>query len=162
MTLPELKLNFVSQSTFGVSYGDDVVRTPLEGGLPRARRGAVGAPHVVRVSWLLRSLEKDYLRTSFFRSTLAEGSLPFKIKLPVDGIDHDEHEAIFIGDMALEDQYPNLSRVSATLQLKPLPLDGQYAGALSFLYEDLEHDFSQTWENPLDHLVNDILTGLEF
>jgi hypothetical protein len=105
---------------FGVTFGDNVIRTKLDGGASRTRLDKIGSAHEVQVSWNLLAKGYDYLQ-AFYRTYSA---LPFTIKMKsVDASTLQTYTARFIGPPVLNSFRSNIYQVSATLEVTPLTVN---------------------------------------
>jgi hypothetical protein len=68
---------------YSVSYGEEVIRTQLEGGQGRYRSDIFNASRIVECSWKLNAEQFDYAG-AFYRAVAKYGSVPFEIDLIVD------------------------------------------------------------------------------
>lgn len=105
---------------FGVGFGENVIRTKLDGGAGRYRLDKIGATHEARVQWVLEAQGFNYLM-AFYRTEIDYGSLPFTIDLKgVDGAALGTYTARLVpGSLNLGANMGSLLRVDATLELTP-------------------------------------------
>lgn len=109
-----------NRDSYAVTDGTTFKQTKLEGGASRFRKDLLGAARVVDVSWLLNPSQYRYF-TSFYNTTLKDGSESFKIDLLLDNPHLTEHVAHFIQDTKkLAGQSGLGHTVSAQLEVMPL------------------------------------------
>jgi hypothetical protein len=113
---------------YGVQFGENVIRTQLDGGAGRYRLDKIGASHEARVQWTLEAQGYNYLM-AFYRTEIDYGSLPFTIDLrAADESDLGTYTArILPGSLAMSGYLGNLYRVQATLELTPRTISGDEA-----------------------------------
>lgn len=133
MPLPKLMLT-PAQDGYAVSDADDtVLRAKVSAGPSRMRLDMLGAPSDVNITLHLDGGQYQYWR-AFFRTTLVEGSLPFRIDLLLDYPDLVEHEAKIVpGSTRLSGTRGLLYVVQARLEVKAIPMDAAYDSALVML-----------------------------
>jgi hypothetical protein len=110
---------------FGVGFGENVIRTKLDGGAGRYRLDKIGSTHEARVQWVLEAQGYDYLM-AFYRTEIDYGSLPFTIDLrAADESNLGTYTARIVpGSLAMSGYLGNLYRVQATLELTPRTISG--------------------------------------
>lgn len=105
------------QDGYNLTYRSGVIATELDGGDSRQRLDFAGKASRLNCSWLLDKADHELFMT-FYRTTLVEGSLPFRIDLLVDGADLTEHNAKFVPNtLRLGGVEGNARRVFATLEV---------------------------------------------
>lgn len=118
MALP--KLTLVPQSSnYAVKFGNGVVVTKLDGGRSRYRTDIANPSNIVTCTWLLDPTDYASIVT-FFKTTLANVSLPFLIDLVIDTATPSEYQANVVPDtLQLSSQSGNSYVVSCTLEAYP-------------------------------------------
>lgn len=156
MPLPKLSLS-PDQAGYTTADADDaVLRAKVSAGPARQRLDMLGAPSMVGVGFSLNRNQFQYWR-SFFRTTIAEGSLPFLIDLILDQPDPVEHEARIIpGSVRLSALSGLRYSVAVTMEVKPVGQDSDFDATLVWLYEAYGDDISLTLA-ALAALVNEHL-----
>lgn len=152
MALPKLTAR-PTQAGYTVQDGASVLAVSLDGGASRMRRDVLGAVSTVTVQWTADGLLYRYLR-AFFRSAIASGADPFLIDLVLDEAGVTEHVArVQPGSWKLSSAAYGGYVVQATLEVVPLPIDGDYDAAVLLLY-DLYGDETGYLMLDLERLVN--------
>lgn len=114
-----------SMSSFGNKLG---------GGAMRIRRDYLNAPYKVTVTWTLDADEFNYIKT--FHRFIDDGNQPFLMDLLVDNSELTEHECRFLpGQFKLGTVKGMVRKVSAQLEVVPLPADDAYDEGLVTTYE---------------------------
>lgn len=114
----------------------ETLRTQLEGGMGRYRRGLLNPSRTVTVTWKAEGAEYDYL-AAFYATVVAEGSRFFRIDLVIDTIEPVEHEAAFIPDSwSISGIRGNTITVTAQLEARPKIRDYDADSLLLALVEE--------------------------
>jgi hypothetical protein len=152
MTLPKLNL-LPAQDSYSMDDADDaVLRAKVSAGPSRTRLDMLGATASVNATLQLDPGEYQYWR-AFFRTTIAEGSLPFTMGLLLDYPDVVDHEVKLAAAPRLSGQRGLLYVVQLRLEVKPMPQDEDSDGAIAMLYEEYG-DTAYAMLVDLEHLVN--------
>jgi len=143
MSLSTFKINPESAS-YAVADGMSFVGVQLDGGQSRFRKDKIGSARVVDVRWTFDRNEYLYF-TSFYNTTIDEGSLSFKIYLILDDPIPVLHQVHFIQDSKkLSGQNGHSYQVSGQLEAIPVPIDDALNAARVAAYEvDPNTDLSQ-------------------
>ena len=122
MSLSTFKINPESAS-YSVKDGMSFVGVQLDGGQSRFRKDKIGSARIVDVQWSFDRNEYLYF-TSFYNTTIDEGSLSFNIYLILDDPIPVLHQVHFVSDTKkLSSQTGHSYRVSAQLEEIPVPID---------------------------------------
>lgn len=122
-------------SSYAVEDGPSFIGVRLDGGASRFRKDKLGTARNVEVRWVFDRNEYLYF-TSFYNSTINEGSLPFLIELILDDPIPTLHQAHFLQDTKkLANQQGHAYTVSATLEALPVTIDNQLNLARVAAYE---------------------------
>ena len=143
MPLSTFKINPES-SSYAVEDGMSFVGVRLEGGQSRFRKDKIGTSRIVDVKWTFDRNEYLYF-TSFYNTTIDEGSLSFKIYLILDDPLPVLHQVHFLEETKkLSSQTGHSYQVSGKLEAIPVPIDDVLNAARVAAYEaDPNADLSQ-------------------
>jgi hypothetical protein len=143
-----------TQEGYSASIGDGVMSQILDGGADRYRRSLKGVVHTVNSRWVVQESGYQYLM-AFYRVWARNPSQPFIARLCVDNAPVEDYECFFSGSPTLSSKEANVYTVTATLKVKPSPVDedmddlivgaGNEGGELAGIL------------NPLEKLVNEDL-----
>lgn len=152
MPLPKLNI-LPAQDGYSAEDADDsVLRAKVSAGPSRTRLDMLGAPASVSAVLQLHYDEYQYWR-AFYRSVIAEGSLPFLMDLLLDRPETQEHEVKLADAPRLSGQKGLLYVVQLRLEVKPNPVDTEADFAITMLYMEYGLDASTILVD-LEHLVN--------
>ena len=152
MTLPKLKL-IPAQDGYGAEDADDaVLRAKVSAGPSRTRLDMLGSTASVSATLQMDQAEYQYWR-AFFRSTIAEGALPFLMDLLLDYPDTVEHEVKLAAAPRLSGQKGLLYVVQLRLEVKPSPNAEGVDEAIAMLFGNYGSDGPLILAS-LEHLVN--------
>lgn len=141
------------QTQYLVAFAGDGIRSQLDGGAGRYRRGIRFNWHMVTVQWTLTPAKFDYLM-AFRRTAIADGSIPFDIDLILDSEDILTYKAYIIPESFQLVAYSGLGfTVTAQLEVEPKAPDDAYELSLLMLL-DTYGDDAETFLNMLEQLVN--------
>lgn len=153
MPLPKLNAEGLAEEGYGFEDGLSVLRAKLSAGPSRTRLDMIGAPIELSAVLYLDPGQYQYWR-SFFRSTIKEGSLPFRMDLIVDSPDPVEHEVKLVpGSTGLGSRRGNVYQVPLRLEVKPDLASAEYDDAIVMLYSNYG-DGAEDILNRLAQLVN--------
>lgn len=143
-----------TQQGYTANIGDGVISQILEGGADRYRRALKGVMHSVASRWVVKKAGYQYLM-AFYRVWARNPNQPFIAKLCVDNAEVEDYECFFNGAPTLTEKNGNIFIVTATLKVKPLPVNDAM--------DDLIVEVGNAGEdlasllNPLEKLVNEDL-----
>lgn len=149
------------QTSYSAKDGTEIIGVQFDGGPPRYRRDAVGAPARVTVSWTLDASAYQYLR-AFYRTGLGNGADWFLVDLLLGDAALEEHQAHFVpGSFGLQSRQGKAYIAGAELDVIPAATDVDYDSAVLTLFE--EYGFGRTGTSDLfqrlSTLVNQDLPG---
>lgn len=151
-SLPLFPFIGISQS-YGVDPAEMFQREELDGGFSRKRLHIVGGASVVTVRFLLQGFEVQVFR-EFYRYRLAEGALPFRASLILDGPELEVYDATFTKPWRLVDLPGHALHMIATeMEVIPDPVVSDTAVAVLDWYDELGAQAPQLLA-ALDDLVN--------
>jgi hypothetical protein len=81
------------EDTFAVSLKSEIIKTDLDGGLPRYRKDQIGSVSLIDVSWIGRKEQFEYLR-AFYRAATLNGSEPFDMYLRISSVTPTKYEDV--------------------------------------------------------------------
>ena len=149
-----------TQEGYSANIGDGVISQILDGGADRYRRSLKGVMHTVNSRWVVNESGYQYLM-AFYRVWARNPSQPFIAKLCVDNAPVEDYECFFSGSPTLSSKEAKVYTVTATLKVKPLPVDeamddlivgaGNEAGDLSALMNPLEKLVNEDLPNALEN-----------
>ena len=152
MPLPKLMLD-IPEEGYSFQDAESVLRAKLGAGPSRQRLDMLGAPVEVEIGLILTATAFQYWR-AFYRTTIAEGALPFLIDLLIDGPDLTECEARIIpGTSGLGRRSGDAHFVSMRLEVKMAATDSAFDAALVALFGAYGDD-APAFLNLLAELVN--------
>lgn len=136
-------------SSYSVEDGPSFIGVKLDGGASRFRKDKIGSARNVEVSWVFDRNEYLYF-TSFYNTTINEGSLPFLIELILDDPIPVLHQVHFLQDTKkLSNQKGHSYTVTGTLEAIPVPIDNPLNAARVAAYEaDPSTDLSKIEVDP--------------
>lgn len=111
-----------TQEGYSANIGDGVMSQILDGGADRYRRSLKGVVHTVSSRWVVQESGYQYLM-AFYRVWARNPSQPFIAKLCVDNAPVEDYECFFNGAPTLSSKEADVYTVTATLKVKPLPVD---------------------------------------
>lgn len=104
---------------YSANYGEEVIRTALDGGAGRYRADILQSSTMVECSWVLTGRQFDYM-SAFYRLH-KKGAVPFEIDLIVDGAALVERVVNIVpGSYQLTGQSADNYFVKATLEVHPI------------------------------------------
>lgn len=107
---------------YSAAFGEEVIRTQLEGGSGRYRADMLNSSSMVECSWTLTAAQYNYL-AAFYR-THKKGAVPFEIDLILDSAEKVERVANFMPNtFQLTGQSGPNYFVKATLEVQPMAID---------------------------------------
>jgi hypothetical protein len=148
MTLPHLLL-VPDADSYDQAEGAEVVAVALGSGASLSRRDKVNAVRHVSVRWSMGQDGYRYFR-AFYNTAIKKGTLPFTCDLlSEDGGGAVAQQCSFVpGSLSMPSQVGKTFVQSATLEVKPLPVDADLDESVISIYEsgtnaavllDLEH-----------------------
>lgn len=158
MALDKLNLTPEKQG-YTIQYGNNVLRTELDGGQPRYRLDRLGKQHTITVNFICDIVSYRYL-ILFYRYTLVEGSKEFLIDLMVDiPCQVMEHVAnIRPGTFRLSSVSGSVYNVSCVLDVKPNPIPENADDYMAWFEEfGLEPGAGLYEESLLNQIMNEDL-----
>jgi hypothetical protein len=119
---------------YSTSYGEEVIRTALDGGAGRYRADVLQSAAKVECSWALTAAQFDYM-SAFYRLH-KKGAVPFEIDLIVDGSELVERVVNIVpGSYQLTGQSGASYFVKATLEVHPIAFSDVADLAIVSAYE---------------------------
>lgn len=104
-------------SAYTAEYGEEVVRSALDGGAGRYRSDILNSSTMVGVQWITDREGYDYLM-AFYRTITKRGALPFTIDLIINDSELFEHTVHIVpGSFKLTGQKGLSHTVAATLEV---------------------------------------------
>lgn len=143
-----------TQEGYSANIGDGVMSQILDGGADRYRKSLKGVVHTVSSRWVVQKSGFQYLM-AFYRVWARNPSQPFIAKLCVDNAPVEDYECFFSGSPTLSSKEANVYTVTASLKVKPLPVD-EGMDDLIVGVGDSGSDLAGLL-NPLEKLVNEDL-----
>jgi hypothetical protein len=157
MPLPKLHLT-APEDNYSFQDGESVLRAQVGAGPSRSRLDMLGAPIMLSVTLVLDGTGYQYWR-AFYRSQIAEGSLPFIMDLIIDRPELEEHEVKLIpGSSGLGARRGEAYQVPLQLEVRMPVIDADYDAELVALYAIYGDDSAQIL-GLLAALVNVDLAG---
>ncbi|NNP75568.1 hypothetical protein A7P54_03930 [Acinetobacter sp. Ac_3412] len=148
-----------TQEGYSANIGDGVMSQILDGGADRYRKSLKGVVHTVSSRWVVQESGYQYLM-AFYRVWARNPSQPFLAKICVDNAPVEDYECFFSGAPTLSSKEADVFTVTATLKVKPLPVNE----ALDDIIIGVGNDGGDLAAllNPLEKLVNqDLPDALE-
>lgn len=123
--MSKLKLH-PDKAGYAVDRGTEIISAKLDGGASKIRKDILNAAFRVSVQWITHPDGYNYLN-AFYRTSTANGSLPFTIDLYLDKSEPVEFSAQFVPDtFKLSSQSGETYYVSAELEVTK-PFNGSEA-----------------------------------
>lgn len=149
-----VKLNLAAvASSYSAQDGEETIAIGLDGGKSRYRRDIANATSRVNVTWITGKYGFKTIR-SLYKAVTESGSLPFQIDLILDEYTLTEHTVHFVPNSLSLSSIQGLTyTITAQLEVKPLPLDGDETDEFSF--------FNDMGTNPFysESLFNNIMNS---
>lgn len=143
-----------TQEGYSANIGDGVMSQILDGGADRYRKSLKGVVHTVSSRWVVQESGYQYLM-AFYRVWARNPSQPFLAKICVDNAPVEDYECFFSGAPTLSSKEANVYTVTATLKVKPLPVNEEMDDLIVGV-GDSGSDLAQTLPS-LEKLVNEDL-----
>lgn len=117
MTLPKLMLD-PNEPSYSFAFPDEILSAQVNNGPSRRRTDYIGAPIFASVQFILDGDEYQYFQ-AFYRHSIGNGVLPFRMDLVLDDAEVAEYECNFQAQsLSMSAKAGEARTITATIEVK--------------------------------------------
>lgn len=146
--LPQLILSPLRDS-YDLEFGDDVLTTQYDDGMPRQRLESTGRVHRTGIAFRHKKAQQDYLQ-AFWRTYRAKA---FAMQLIGDSTDLEWYECRFVGKAKFKEIGYQVYEWSCEIAIKPQKLNIELDAVIIEIYNQTG-GYTNQFFNILEKLVN--------